>query len=436
MAQSTIGMFILFGVLLGLIAIRLPIAYALGLSAFAAASYLGIPLMNLALKMVTSLQNFIMVACPFFIIMAQVMTDGGVTQKLMKFCSLIVGKIPGGTAMVNILVSMFFGGISGSSTADVSSIGAMLIPAMIDEGYDADYSVAVTVTSSLEGVMIPPSQNMLFYALAAGSGMSISTLLICGYMPGVLLTLGLMIPAFIIAKKRHYPVSEKVDKKEALKITLNAIVGLFAIVIIVVGTTTGVCSASESAGVAAVYAFIIAAFVYRSITFKQFCQSFLSALPILSMSLCIIAASNAFSLVMSYLQVPTLLGNMLLQLSSNTNVILMLMMALMLFLGCFMDMGVLILVATPILYPIAVNTLGLNPYHFGVILVFGFAIGLCTPPVGMSLFIGCRIAKLPVEKSIKAFAPFYLVMFALFILFAFIPELSLWLPKMMGLVIS
>lgn len=433
MDQSTVGIIILIGSLLLLMLLRMPIAFSLGISAVCTALYLDIPLVNLFIKMVTSLQNFVIIACPFFVIMAQFMCDGGITKKLMKFCNLIVGRIPGGTAMVNILVSMLFGGISGSSNADVSSIGAMLIPAMIDEGYDADYSVAVTVTSSLEGVMIPPSQNMLFYAVASASGISISTLLICGYVPGVLLTLGLMIPAFIIAKKRKYPLSEKVPRNQALRISLEALVGLFAIVIVVVGTTTGVCSATESAALAAVYALIVATFVYRSLTLRQFFDAVMSAVPIMSMSLAIIAASNAFSLVMSYLKVPTLLANALLAISSNPNVILALMLALMIVLGCFMDMGVLILISTPILYPIAVGTLGLSPYHFGVILVFGFAIGLCTPPVGTSLFIGCRIGKISVEDSIKAFIPFYVVMFALLLVFAYVPEVSLCLPRWLGL---
>ena len=433
MAESTIGIIILIGTLLLLMLLRMPIAFSLGISAVCAALYLDIPMLNLFMKMVTSMQNFVIIACPFFVIMAQFMCDGGITNKLMKFCNLIVGRIPGGTAMVNILVSMLFGGISGSSNADVSSIGAMLIPAMIEEGYDADYSVAVTVTSSLEGVMIPPSQNMLFYAVASASGISISTLLICGYVPGVLLMLGLMIPAFIIAKKRNYPVSEKLPRNQAMKITLEALVGLFAIVIVVVGTTTGICSATESAALAAVYALIVATFVYRSLTFKQFFAAVMSAVPIMAMSLAIISASNAFSLVMSYLKVPTLLANALLSISSNPHVILALMLALMIVLGCFMDMGVLILISTPILYPIAVGTLGLSPYHFGVILVFGFAIGLCTPPVGTSLFIGCRIGGISVEDSIKAFIPFYVVMFALLLVFAYVPEVSLCLPRMLGL---
>ena len=311
----------------------------------------------------------------------------------------------------------------------------MLIPAMIDEGYYADYSVAVTVTSSLEGIMIPPSQNMLFYAVAAGSGLSISTLLICGYVPGILLTLGLCIPAVIIARKRKYPVSTFDSRGQKLKIVLEALAGLMAIVIIIVGTTCGICSATESAAIAAVYALIVSTVIYKSLTFKQFVNSFFSALPIMAMSLAIISCSNAFSYVMSYLKVPELMSNAVLGISQNPNVIIFLMLILMIFLGCFMDMGVLIFISTPILYPLAVKTIGMNPYHFGVVLVFGFAIGLCTPPVGTSLFLGCKIGKISVESSIKAFLPFYIIMLVLLFMFAYIPELSLCLPRWLGLTV-
>ena len=435
MSTVTTGILILFGTLLVLICLRIPIAFSLGIAAVASALYLDIPLLNIFMKMVTSMQSFVIIAAPFFIVMAQIMCDGGVTKKLMNFCNLIVGRIRGGTALVNIIVSMLFGGISGSSTADVSSIGAMLLPAMVDEGYDADYSVAVTVTSSLEGVMIPPSQNMLFYAVAAGSGLSISTLLICGYIPGVLLTLGLCIPALIIAKKRNYPIMVVNTQGQKLRIVFEALAGLMAIVIIVVSTTCGICSATESAAIAAVYALLVSVFIYKSLTFKQFVNSFFSALPIMAMSLAIIACSNAFSYVMSYLKVPELLSNAVLSISQNPNVIILLMLLLMIVLGCFMDMGVLIFVSTPILYPLAVGTLGMNPYHFGVVLVFGFAIGLCTPPVGTSLFLGCKIGKISVESSLKAFVPFYLIMLVLLFVFAYIPEVSLCLPRWLGLTV-
>lgn len=242
MNEIAIGTIMLFATLAILMVIRIPIAFSLAISALVTATYLGIPYFNLFQKMSVSLLSFTFIAVPFFIMMAQVMTDGEITSKLMAFCNIIVGRIRGGTAIVNILVSMLFGGISGSSAADVSSIGAMLIPAMVKEGYDEDYSVAVTVTSSVEGVIIPPSQNMLFYALASASGISISTLLACGYIPGVMLTLGLMIPAYVIAVRKRYPLGVKRSMRENIKIIWEALLGLGAIVIVLAGTSFGICS--------------------------------------------------------------------------------------------------------------------------------------------------------------------------------------------------
>jgi len=433
MSEIAIGTIILFASLITLMALRFPIAYGLGVSAIIAATYCGIPYLNLFQKMTTGLSSFTFIAVPFFIIMAQVMCDGDITKRLMAFCNIFIGRVRGGTALVNILVSMLFGGVSGSSAADVSSIGAMLIPAMIDEGYDADYSVAVTVTSSVEGVIIPPSQNMLFYAISTSSGMSISTLLICGYVPGILLTLSLAIPAVYIAIKRNYPLGEKHSLKENLRIAIEALIGLGAVVVIIVGTTTGVCSATEAAAVAAVYALFVTVCIYRNMTFKMFSNGLLKCLPTLAMSMSIIAASSAFSYVMNYLKVPQNLTIWLTGLTSNGTILTLLLLLMMLVLGCFMDMGILILVTTPILFPIAVNGLGFDPYHFGVVLVLAYGIGLCTPPVGTSLFIGCSIAKKPVESVVKGFMPFYCSMLLLLLILTFIPELTLALPRFLGL---
>ena len=369
MSQIAIGTIMLFASLAILMVLRFPIAYSLGISAVITATYMNIPYLNLFQKMTTGLSSFTFIAVPFFIMMAQVMCDGQITKKLMRMCNIFVGQIRGGTAIVNILVSMLFGGISGSSAADVSSIGAMLIPAMVDEGYDVDYSVAVTVTSSVEGVIIPPSQNMLFYAISTASGLSISTLLMCGYVPGVLLTLGLMIPAVIIAIRRHYPLGEKCSLKENLKIFVEALFGLGAIVVIIIGTSTGICSATEAAAVAAVYALFVTVCVYHNMYPKLYISGLLKCLPTLAMAMSIIAASSAFSYVMNYLKVPQNMTVWLLSLTSNETILTLLLLLMMLVLGCFMDMGILILVTTPILYPIAVNGLGFNPYHFGVVLV-------------------------------------------------------------------
>lgn len=433
MSEVALGTLILFGTLAILMVLRVPIAFCLGISALTTATYLGIPYFNLFQKMSVSLLSFTFIAVPFFIMMAQVMTDGDITKRLMAFCNIVVGRIPGGTAMVNILVSMLFGGISGSSAADVSSIGAMLIPAMQKEGYDTDYSVAVTVTSSVEGVIIPPSQNMLFYALAASSGISISTLLVCGYIPGLLLTISLMIPAYIIAVKKRYPLGQRHSFQENIKIVIEALLGLGAIVVVIVGTTTGMYSATEAAGIAAVYALLITTFVYRSITWKVYIEGLMKCLPTMAMAMGIIASSGAFGYVMSYLKIPQHLTEFLLSVTSNEILLTLLLLLVMLILGCFMDMGILILLTTPILYPIAVEGIGFNPYHFGVVLVLAYGIGLCTPPVGTSLFIGCSIAKTPVEKVIKGFIPFYIAMMIMLLLLTFIPQLTLALPQALGL---
>ena len=284
MSQIAIGTIMLFAALIVLMVLRFPIAYALGIAAVITATYMGIPYLNMFQKMTTGLSSFTFIAVPFFIMMAQVMCDGQITKKLMRFCNIFVGRVRGGTALVNILVSMLFGGISGSSAADVSSIGAMLIPGMIDEGYDADYSVAVTVTSSVEGVIIPPSQNMLFYAISTSSGLSMSPLLICGYVPGVLLTLSLMIPTVLIAIRRHYPLGEKCSLKENLRIVLEALLGLGAVLVIIVGTTTGICSATEAAAIAAVYALFVTVCIYRNMGFKLYVNGLLKCLPTLGMA--------------------------------------------------------------------------------------------------------------------------------------------------------
>ncbi|MCC8127286.1 MAG: TRAP transporter large permease [Clostridiales bacterium] len=433
MSGAATGTLLLFASLAVLMIIRIPIAFSLAISALITATYLGIPYFNLFQKMSVSLLSFTFIAVPFFIMMAQVMTDGEITAKLMAFCNIVVGRIRGGTAIVNILVSMLFGGISGSSAADVSSIGAMLIPAMVNEGYDADYSVAVTVTSSVEGVIIPPSQNMLFYALASASGISISTLLVCGYVPGILLTAGLMIPAYVIAVKKNYPLGEKHSWRENIKIIGEALIGLGAIVIVLAGTTLGICSATEAAAAAAIYALAVTVFVYRNMNLKLYIEGLKKCLPTMTMAMAIISASGAFGYVMSYLKVPQNLATWLLSLTSNRVALILLLLLMMLTLGCFMDMGILILLTTPILYPIATGVLGFSPYHFGVVLVLAYGIGLCTPPVGTSLFIGCSIAGVPVEKVVRGFMPFYLSMIIMLLLLTFIPSLSLGLPGLLGL---
>ena len=434
MNSIVIGTILLFAVLAALMIIRIPISFCLGIAALITAIYLDIPFFNLFQKMATGITSFTFMCVPFFIVMAQIMTDGGITDRLMDFCKVLVGRMRGGTAVVNCVVSMFFGGISGSSIADVSSVGSFLIPAMIKDGYDADYSVAVTCTSSVEGIIIPPSQNMIYYIVSAGSGLSISTMFMCGYIPGVILTLSLSVCSFIIAVVKKYPVSEKRSWRENIKIVGEAILGLITILIVAVGIITGIFTATESGAIAAVYALMVTAFIYRTMNFKKMVECMIKSLRTLSTIMAIIAASSAFSYVLSYLKIPTRVATTLMTISDEPVVIMLLMIILMVILGCFMDMGILIIMLTPILYPVAI-AIGYDPYHFGLIMVLTLGLGLLTPPVGASLWAACAIAKIPIEKSLKGFLPFYLtyaVMIALILIF---PSLSLYLPRSLGYIV-
>jgi tripartite ATP-independent transporter DctM subunit len=326
---------------------------------------------------------------------------------------------------------MFFGGISGSSIADVSSIGSFLIPSMIKEGYDADYSIAVTCTSSVEGVIIPPSQNMIFYVVAAGSGLSISTMFMTGYLPGLLLTGALMLCSYIIAVRKKYPISEKKSWKENIVIIREALLGLVTILIVAVGIVAGVFTATEAGAIAAVYAFIVTTFFYKTMNMRKLMGCLLKSLKTLGTIMAIIATSSAFSYCLAYLRVPTMVANGLLSISSSPAVGMLLMIIMMVILGCFMDMGILLILLTPILYPVAMS-FGFNPYHFGLIMVLTLGLGLLTPPVGTSLWAGCAIAHMPIEKVIKGFLPFYLTYLIVLVLIVVFPNISLALPMSLG----
>ncbi|HKL58891.1 MAG TPA: TRAP transporter large permease [Sphaerochaeta sp.] len=429
--MNSFGVLLLFGSLALLMVLRIPIAFSLAISSIVTALYLQIPLLFIFQKMVNGLNSFTFLAVPFFILAAQIMIEGDISTKLMELANVLVGRIRGGTAMVNVVASMFFGGISGSSVADVSSIGSFLIPAMEAEGYDKDFSVAVTVTSSVQGVIIPPSQNMIYYSLAAG-GLSIGKLFVAGYIPGIMLGIGLMITTYIISVKRNYPKGRKYTLKEGLFVAKDAALGLFMIVIIIGGIVAGIFTPTESAAIASAYALFITFFVYKNMTFKKLYKIFVSSTNMLLMIIAIIAASSAFGFLLAYMRIPLMVTNFFLSISDNPFIILISINVLMLVLGLVMDMGVLILLLTPILLPVAVS-IGIDPIHFGIIMILNLGLGLCTPPVGTSLFVGCAIANLKIEKSIKMLLPFYLTMIILLIILIAFPQLSLWLPnKMLG----
>jgi len=429
--EHATALLMLFGLITFLIVIRVPVAFALGGASVVTALYLGIPLYNVFTAAASGLNTFTFMAVPFFMIMGQIMSDGNISTRLVQFSSILVGRIRGGTAIVNVLVSMLFGGISGSSVADVSSIGSMIIPAMKEEGYDPEYSVAVTVTSSVQGVIIPPSQNMIFYVIYANAGLSITTMFIAGYLPGILLGLSLLVPTVLIAKKRHYPLSEKRSAAENLKIVREALLGLLTMVIIIVSTTMGIASATEAAAIAAVYALIITTFVYKRMNGKRFWHSMLKAVDNMTMIMLAIATSFSFRYVLSFLKAPLRLTTLLMSMTDNAMLLMFMIVIAIIIMGCFIDMGLMLIMLAPVLVPLAAG-LGYNPYHFGIIFILACAIGLVTPPVGNAIILGCNIGKVRPEKTIKDLLPFVGAMVVCTLVLLLFPQISLFLPRITG----
>ncbi len=420
---------ILLGSFFILLFLNVPIAFAMGVSSILTTYYLDIQLIMVFQRMISGLRTFTFLAVPFFILVGLIMGESGISTRIIKFASLFIGRVKGGLAMVNVLASMLFGGISGSSSADVSSIGALLIPLMQEEGYDDDFSVAVTTTSSVQGVIIPPSQNVIYYSLAAG-GLSVGQLFIAGYIPGITLGLLLMALCFFIARKRDYPTGNKITIKQAPKIILESSLGLFTIVIIIGGIITGIFTATESAAVAVVYVLFLSLFVYRSLSIKSVFKILSKSIGTLSMIIAIISTSSAFAWLLAYLNVPRLLLDSLLRITENEIILLLLINLILLFLGMIMDMGIIILLITPILLPVVIQ-LGMNPIQFGIVMMLNLGIGLNTPPVGTSLFIGCAIANIKIEDTLKILIPFYIVMAIVLLITIFWPDFTLYLPNLL-----
>jgi len=352
-------------------------------------------------------------------------------MRLVKFAQAAVGAVRGGLGIVNVFSSMLFGGISGSAIADISALGSILVPVMKDKGYDADYAVNVTVTSSIAGIIIPPSHNMIIYALATGGAVSISKLFLAGVIPGILMCVCLAVTAYIIAVKRGYG-AEKFPGWTALGMAFaGAIPGLMTAVIIVGGVLSGVFTVTESGAFGAMYAFIVTLVVYRSITWENFKTAVVSSVRTTSMVMILIACAAAFAYMLTFYRVPSQTVDLLTGLTDNPILILLMINAVLLLLGMIMDMAALILICTPIFLPVA-NALGMDPLQFGVMMLVNLGIGLCTPPVGSCLFVGCAVGKLPMEKAIKSIWPFYIAIFVALMLITFIPAVSLTLPNMLG----
>ena len=428
MAPDTLAIIVLLGSFFLMILLRFPIAYAVGISTFLCLTIQGHSLNTLAQQMVKGISSFSLMAVPFFITMGVLMGSGGISEKLIALANSLVGWMRGGMAMVNIVASYFFGGISGSAAADTASLGSILIPMMVEQGYDADFSTAVTITSSCEGLLVPPSHNMVIYATTAG-GISVGSLFLAGYLPGALLALSLMVGSYILSVKRNYPKGDKFSLRNFCKQLMTSFWALAAVLIVVVGVVGGVFTATESAAIAVVYSLIVSVYIYKGLSWKGVWDALGQCVNTLAIVLILIATSSAFGYCLTTLHVPDLAAEAITGFSSNPVVLALLLNLILLVLGCIMDMAPIILIATPILLPVA-TSIGIDPIQFGIMIVLNCGIGLLTPPVGSVLFIGSAVAKVPMEKVVKATLPFYLCMVITLLLITFIPEISMWLPSM------
>lgn len=428
MTTQTTAIIILLVSFLIMIFLRFPIAYAVAISSLLCLAYQGINFNILCQYMVKGISSFSLMAVPFFITMGCLMGSGGISSKLIDLANACVGWMTGGMAMVNIVASYFFGGISGSAAADTASLGTILIPMMVDQGYDDDFSTAVTITSSCEGLLVPPSHNMVIYAMSAG-GISVGSLFLAGYVPGALLALSLMIGSYIISKRRHYPKGEKFSFKNLVKQFAVSFWALAAIIIVVVGVVGGWFTATESAAIAVIYSLIVSVFIYKGLTWKGVWKVIDQCIDTLSIVLILIATSSVFGYCLTYLHVPDKAANLIIGLTSNPILIALLLNLILLVLGCIMDMAPIILIATPILLPIA-KSIGIDPIQFGIMMILNCGIGLLTPPVGSVLFIGSAVGKCKMERVVKATLPFYLCMIIVLLLITFIPQVSMFLPDL------
>ena len=426
MTTQTTAIIILLVSFLIMIFLRFPIAYAVAISSLLCLAYQGINFNILCQYMVKGISSFSLMAVPFFITMGCLMGSGGISSKLIDLANACVGWMTGGMAMVNIVASYFFGGISGSASADTASLGTILIPMMVDQGYDDDFSTAVTITSSCEGLLVPPSHNMVIYAMSAG-GISVGSLFLAGYVPGALLALSLMIGSYIISKRRHYPKGEKFSFKNLLNQFAVSFWALAALIIVVVGVVGGWFTATESAAIAVIYSLIVSVFIYKGLTWKGVWKVIDQCIDTLSIVLILIATSSVFGYCLTYLHVPDRAANFIVGLTSNPILIALLLNLILLVLGCIMDMAPIILIATPILLPIA-KSIGIDPIQFGIMMILNCGIGLLTPPVGSVLFIGSAVGKCKMERVVKATLPFYLCMIIVLLLITFIPQVSMFLP--------
>jgi tripartite ATP-independent transporter DctM subunit len=425
---------IVIGTLLVCFALGVPIAYALGLGALAGAYWIGIPLEAVMLQVSSGVSKFAMLTIPFFVLAGAIMAEGGMARRLVAFANVLIGmaRIRGGLSVVNVLATTFLSGISGSAVADTSAIGSVMIPQMEKTGYPRVFATNVTISASVQALLVPPSHNAVIYSLATGGTISIISLFMAGVAPGLLLGASLIVLCLVLAYRNGHPRGETVPLREAVKIAIDALWGLVTLAIILGGILGGVFTAIEAGAVACLWAFFVTMFIYRDYRWRDLPELIHRTMRTVAMVMTLIAFASSVGYVMALMQVPARVTALLLTLSSDKNVILLLINVLLLVLGCLLDMAPSILIVTPILLPVVMK-FGVDPVHFGMIMLLNLGIGLCHPPVGAILFVGCAVGRVTIEQVVREIWPFYAVMFLVLMLITYIPAISLWLPRMLSL---
>jgi len=417
-----------------LLVMNVPIAFAIGISSLLTIYTIGgLPeLETVAFLIATGIDSFALLAIPFFILAGLLMGQGGIARRLIDFANVLVGRFPGGLAYVNIMTCMLFGAISGSAVAAVSSVGGFMIPLMNKEGYDRDFNASVSITAATTGLLIPPSNVMIVYSLATGGMVSVAAIFMAGILPGVLMGLGLMVVAGVISVRKNYGKGVTFRFKEGIIKFFVAVPALMLIVIVLGGILSGIFTATEASAIAVVYALFLSVFVYREVRFRDLPQIFLKAGITTAVVFMLIGTSMAMSYVLAHENIPQTISAALLGLSNSPIIILLIINLLLLFVGTFMDMTPAVLIFTPIFLPI-VTQLGVHPIHFGIIMIMNLCIGICTPPVGSCLFVGCGIAKTTITQVIRPILPFFLAMIIVLFIVTYLPQITLLIPAALEL---
>ncbi|MGL4813309.1 MAG: TRAP transporter large permease [Beijerinckiaceae bacterium] len=422
-------LWILFGVFTLLLLNGTPVAFCLGIASLATVLYMGLPPLVIFQQINSGMNVFAMMAIPFFIFAGDLMIRGGIADRLINFAASMFGHLRGGLGQVNVVTSTLFGGISGSAVADASAVGGIMIPQMKARGYDADYAVNVTANAAIIALMIPPSHNMIIYSIAAGGNLSVADLFTAGIIPGLMLAVALMIAAYVVAVRRGYPHGVFPGFGAIGQSFLRAVPGILLIAIIFGGVRSGVFTATESSCIAVIYAALVAALVYRDMDWRGFLEATLGAVRTTAMVLLVIGTAGAFGWLMAFLQVPQAVVAGMKSISNDPFTVLLMINVALLILGTFMDMAPMIIICTPIFLPV-VKAFGIDPIHFGVILILNAGIGLNTPPVGSVQFVACAVGKISIGESMKTIWPFYGASIAVLLLVTYVPAFSLWLPSL------